>query len=331
LWFAFASSAQAAVSVDPYYAGSYSVIQLGSAAGVPAIYGGLTLKLDDTGILLLGGRANTRSARIYSVALVRDVDDHITGFAGTATAFANANGVTGGIDGGLAYGPGDVLFYTSFPDNRIGQIKPGSAGPNKLVNLTSLGVTSSVGSLAFVPAGMPGAGRLKIVSYGTGVWYDGTVSPDATGTYNIQIDLASAIDLGSGLEGIVYVPAGQALFPKPSVLVTTYSLTEGNVASYEVDEDGDPIPGTRRTFLSGLTGALGAAVDPVTGDFLFSMFEGSDSQVLEVTSIPEPATWLLLALGLAMLVAGVRQRERTFGRRSSRPSLTTGLAELGKH
>ena len=179
------SGLHAAVTIDPHYAATYRTFELGSAAGVPDNYGGLTFKLGDPNTMLVGGMANGPGAKVYSVAVLRDASGHITGFQGTATVFANANGVTGGIDGGLAYGPGGVLFYTSFADNRIGQIEPASTGPDKLVNLTPLGVTGSVGGLAFVPAGMPGAGRLKLVSILGNRWYDATVTPDGTGTYNI--------------------------------------------------------------------------------------------------------------------------------------------------
>ena len=239
----------------------------------------------------------------------RDANGHITGFDESATVFANANGVAGGIDGGLAYGPGGVLFYTTYFDNYIGQIERGSAGPDRLVNLTPFGVGRSVGGLAFVPDGMPGAGRLKIVSTTRSIWYDATVTPDADGTYDISRNRSVAIGIGGAPEGIVYVPPGSPLFPATSVLIAEFGLR--SVSSYEVDANGDPILGTRRTFISSLTGVEGAAIDPLTGDFLFSTF-GGGNQILRVTAIPEPGTWVLLALGLAILCAVVHRRLRTF-------------------
>jgi len=333
LWLAFASSAPAAVSVGDDYKDSYSLTVLGSAPGVPANYGGLTIRLNDPGTLLLGGDANSEDAKIYGVQLKRDTSNHITGFAGVAMVLADAYGVppemgdvAGGIDGGLAYGPelDDVLFYTTYPDNHIGQIELGSLGPDKFVDLTPIGVGRSVGGLTFVPAGMPGAGRLKIVSSTRNRWYDASVTPDGTGTYDIVRNTGVSITIRGGPEGIVYVPPGSPLFPTPSVLIA--ELLRGRVSSYKVNTNGDPI-GTDKTFISGLAnfdGFEGAAIDPLTGDFLFSTF--GSNQILRVSAIPEPGTWLLLALGLAILGAGVRRSGRTFGRRSSGPSLTTGLA-----
>jgi hypothetical protein len=73
------------------------------------------------------------------------------------------------------------------------------------------------------------------------------------------------------LEGILFVPTGSPLFTNPSVLVTEYSA--GRVSAYDLDNNGDPIVASRRTFISGLSGAEGGTLDPVTNDFLFSTFQ----------------------------------------------------------
>ncbi len=296
------------VNIDPRYADTYRTFELGSAAGVPDNYGGLTFKLDDPGTLLVGGMANGPGAKIYSIAVQRDASGHITGFQGTATVFADAHGVTGGIDGGLAYGPGDVLFYTSFADNRIGQIEPGSTGPDKLVNLAPLGVTGSVGGLAFVPAGMPGAGRLKLVSILGNRWYDAIVTPDGTGTYNIARGPGGPITIRNSPDGIVYVPSGSPLFPVDSVLIA--ELRVGTIAAFEVNANGDPIASTRKPFVTDLLGFGGATLDPLTGDLLFSTFGTNplgSNEIVRVSAVPEPGSWLLFALGLGILGAVLRR------------------------
>ena len=102
-----------ALTVDPFYAGSYTAFDLGSAPGVPGFYGGVTFKMGDPNTLLLGGSANNSAGKIYEIGVVRDGLGHITGFSGTASVFASAPQ----IDGGLEYGPGGVLFYTGYSSN----------------------------------------------------------------------------------------------------------------------------------------------------------------------------------------------------------------------
>ncbi|MDP6343266.1 MAG: PEP-CTERM sorting domain-containing protein [Alphaproteobacteria bacterium] len=283
------------------FSGSYTDFDLGGPSGVPGPLGGLTFKAGDPNTLLIGGNANSTAADIYQIGLTRDINGHINGFTGPATFFADAYGSTGGIDGGLRYGPGGVLFYTSYGDNHIGQIKPGSTAPDKLVDLNPLGIGSSVGSLEFVPAGFAGAGKLKLVSYNTGQWYDATLTPDGFGTYDVSAPILRAT-LGGGPEGIVYIEAGNAGFGVDSVLVSEYG--NGKVAAYEIDANGDPITSTRRDFITDLSNAEGALIDPLTGDFLFSTFGGGDRVVViqgfvpPTNVIPEPGTLILFLLGL---------------------------------
>jgi hypothetical protein len=97
------------------------------------------------------------------------------------------------------------------------------------------------------------------------------------------------------------------------MLVAEYSA--GTVGSYTIDANGNPVLASRHDFITGLTGAEGAAIDPLTGDFFFSTF-GSGNQVFQVrgftappppSSIPEPSTWLLFSGGLLILVSQRRK------------------------
>lgn len=86
-------------------------------------------------------------------------------------------------------------------------------------------------------------------------------------------------------------------------------FSAGNVATYELDAMGNPIVGTRRDFITGLSGAEGAFIDPVTGDFVFSTFGGGNEVlVVQEFAVPEPASMLILAPGAGLLARRRKQK-----------------------
>lgn len=307
----FSGTAQAAPCAATFgvtFAGSYSCLSLGTPTGVTGSLGGITFLNNNT--LLIGGNANTGSGYIAQIGVTRDGSNHIVSFSGPSSLFSTAPN----IDGGLAFGPGGVLFATGYPNNTFLQIKPGSASPDKITTLDP--ILSSVGTLAFVPAGFAGAGQLKIASYNNGRWVNGTLTPDGSGTFNITTG-APIVTLPGGPEGIVYVDGSNAGFGGiDSVLISEWAA--GRVGTYQIDANGDPIVATRQDFLSGLSGAEGAVIDPLTGDFLFSTF-GGGNQVLVISGftppppIPEPASWAMMIAGFGAIGAGLRRAKRRIG------------------
>jgi hypothetical protein len=266
----------------------------------------LTFLAGDPNTLLIAGGADTGSGQISSIGVIRGAGNHITGFSGSGAFFSTAPFV----DGGLQYGPGGVLFFTSYPNNTVGEIKPGSTSPDKTVDLNPLGVTPSVGSLGFVPGGFPGAGSFKILSYSPGQpggnFYDATLSADGSGTYDITSATPKSSGFGGGTEGFGYVPLGSPLFPNPSMLISEFNADR--VMAFQLDGNGNPIPASAQTFAF-LDNADGAAVDPLTGDILISVF-GSDGHIKLIEATPEPGTVILASIGLAGLVGYGWRRHR---------------------
>lgn len=280
-------------TLAPPFDEDYTVANLGAVPGLPESYGGLTFAPGQPEFLLIGGNANDTDAAIYIVTVTRDVQGHITGFAGEVEHYADAPY----IDGGLAFGPGGVLFYSRYnpPMVEVGQIAlavgasaaPASELVTKVVDLAGLGVMESPGGLNFVPHGFPGAGALKLTSYRDGDWYEIGIAPAGDGTFD-AISASKRADLTDGSEGIAFVPLGSPAFgTNPQVLINNYD--EGVIDAYELDANGDPIPGGRQTFASGLGGLDGAAIDPLTGDLIVSDY--NSPRIFRISGFAPPVQY----------------------------------------
>ena len=86
----------------------------------------------------------------------------------------------------------------------------------------------------------------------------------------------------SGTVSITGVGAANDGFTADSLLVSEYSAS--TIGADEIDANGNPILSTRRDFITDLMGVEGAAIDPLTGDFLFSTF-GMTSDVIAVGGV----------------------------------------------
>ncbi len=282
------------------FASDYGVFSLGSVPGLPTNYGGLTIRHDEPDFLYIGGAANQNAAAVYRAPVFRDVDNFITGF-GPASFFAEAPN----IDGGLVFSPTGTMLFTRYSMNEIGQVAAGSDTMTISQPLSPLGVASSVGSLNFIPSGFSGEGDMLVVSYNTSRIFRMPFTED-NGVYTF-LDATHQVQISGGPEGITHVPIGSPLFGEtPHVLVSAYSANA--IVAYELDADGMPIPSTSRNLVTGLTNAEGAAIDPITGDFLFSSF-GGGNQVYRVTGfIPEPTTHGLFLISMAVMLRFSRRR-----------------------
>jgi len=201
------------------------------------------------------------------------------------------------------------LLFTGYPTNTLGEIEPGSTSPDKTVDLTaSGGVASSVGSVQFAPNG-----DFKIASYSGGGFYTAPLTADGSGTYNVGAATLNSTP-GGGPEGLFYVPTGSPGFLTPSMLMAQYS--SGLIEAFSVDGSDDPIVASGQQFVTGISGAEGGAIDPVTGDFLFATF-GAGNHIDVVTgfaapppAVPEPSYLIFASAGLGLIIVGRSVRRK---------------------
>lgn len=295
-WLAGTFGAVLGQTLAPAFGTNYQLVVLGSVPNVPGPYGGLIFPASDPGRLLIGGASALPDGRLYSVQVQRDTNGHVVGFQGSATVFAAAPF----NEGGLAYAANGVLLVAR-SDNAIGEIKPGSSGLDKVVALDGPGVTNSPGGLNYVPVGFPGAGQFKLLGSADAEFYTAAVEPDSSGTIDLtsvgsEAQLPYYYSLFSSHsrepEAFLYLPPGKpGLTDYRTMLVcetdSGKGLTcDGAVAVYELDDDGAPVPGTRREFITSVE-PKGATIDPVTGDLLVSTFScgpfsGTSNSVIAV-------------------------------------------------
>jgi len=271
------------IQIAAPYAADYTCVDLGTLPSVPAPWGGFVVKAGDTSTLLITGNARTPSGRLYAVPIGRDAGCHVSGFTGSSSDIAEAPY----NEAGIGYGPGGVLFLAEAVVNKLGELLPGSTTTDKVVDLGALGQAPTTCGVGFVPSTFPEAGRLKLINWPSpGHWYDAPLVPDdaGTGTYDVT-SVTPMAQLATGAAGFVFIAAGNVDFPTNSVLVSEYNI--GSVAAYALGATAsDPDPTTRKPFITGLTGAQGGVVDPVSGDFLFSTY--STARIIGIRGFKPP-------------------------------------------
>jgi hypothetical protein len=258
----------AAQAVTPAFNATFQAVELPGIQGIGS-YGGTAFVPGNPNLLLVSPYPSTT---LFVVPLVRDALGNITG---TTQAIPVAS--VGGTDGGAAFGPNNVLFTTWYGPNRMTQHVFGSTSPNRVDDLTPLGVNSTVGSCTFVPAGLPGAGRLKVGTYSGSVVYDLPYTPDGNGTFALG-NVTSSVSIGGGIEGLVYAPANTPLLGG-QLLVCEWGA--GLIVAYQCNAIGDPIANTRQIVIGGASAPGGGAVDPLTGDIVF-LQSGGQPLILRV-------------------------------------------------
>lgn len=257
---------------------AYNVCDLGHFTTAPSGPHAIAFKFDDPNTVLIEGHGI-----LYSMPVVRDAENHITGFSSPISTFAT----TAEEGSALVYGPGSVLFYNRWTLDEVGEFKPGSTVPDAIQGLKPLGVNTWVTGMNFVPAGFPHSGELKLISQvqgGMSNWYSAAIEPDGAGTFNITSATLVTTTLPSSMQFTYVMPGSPNFSDYHAILATEWGPS--TVAAYSLDSDGNPIPASRQVFMTGLGAASGEAMDPVTGDIIFS--GGGASGLVSVRGFASP-------------------------------------------
>ena len=259
------------VVISPTFQTDYQVYELGPVPGIPAsALGGCTVDAKNPNALLVAVRSESANGALYSVPLKREECGHISGFAGDATLVAN----TPYVDANVVYGPNQVLFYTQWPVNKIGQLLPGANTPSLTVELAPLGVGgTSPGGLGFVPPDLADPGGMRLLTWSSGNFYHVPYSATPQGTFSLAT-AQKTVTIPNGPGGFAYVPKGSPGFTKQGLIVPEWNAN--SVAVYDVDSVGDPVVATRRPFFTAFPRPWGAYFEPETGDFIFLTWGGSN-------------------------------------------------------
>jgi len=248
---------------------------IGPVPGLASFYGGMAFMPSDPNTMLVAGHADTPQGAIYKVPVIRDSKGKIVGF-NNAQEFARAPG----IDSSIAFDPNGrgILFVSAYPSHSILEFRPGSTSPDWIIDLAQDApeFEPKIGAMAFVPEGYIGAGKVWMASYDTSALYTASLLWDSKAkAYNITDIESHGRILPPGVEGFFFPPAGSEHMTN-RVILTSYD--DGSLYAMELDHTGVPKPnkwGQTLHFLTGLYGIEGAAMDPTTGDMLFSHQNGS--------------------------------------------------------
>jgi hypothetical protein len=270
------------VVIAPEFAEFYKTYELGQVPGIPqsSRLGGCVISHQDPNVLLVAGESEDPTGKIYAIQVVRGDCNHIVGFTGMASVVAN----TPYVDANLAYLESGLLFYTAWPVNQISQLLPNTMVPAVTTDMNALGVENSVSGIGFVPPSFADPGGMRVLTWSGGKWYHLDRTPNGE-TFNLGNAQQTAV-LPNGPGGFAYIPSGSPGFTVDHLIVSEWSTD--TVGVYEVDEQGDPLPATRKDFFTKFPRPWGAYFEPLTGDFIFLTWGAGMDRVYIVQGFEPP-------------------------------------------
>src|ERR1041385_1995016 len=141
-----------AQSLGPIFAGAYSVQDTGEVPDDDSSQ--ILFSASNSNSILIGKNTTQGDAKIVQFPVTPGAGQHSTAPGTSSTVLADAHAPDGSspLDSSMSYGPNGILFFTGSDPFSIGEIKPGSTAPDKMVALQPLGFGGDLGggALAFI-------------------------------------------------------------------------------------------------------------------------------------------------------------------------------------
>ncbi len=222
-------------------------------------------------------------AAVSSGPVLRDPDGTVTGFGPMTFLFSDTD-----ADTGLEFAPGsDTLFYRGLngASGAYGIAQRTALGAIEYKDL--LGAGEQYGGLAFLPAQYQQTG-LVTTSYETGMVYHHSVTDDLDGTFTIGNETVFARPEENDVLGDPeFVLSG---YFANHLIMAIYDQQDRSLIALELDPvTGLPVDGTDtepKILASGVDGAWGTAIDPVTGHlWLIDFGAGPADLLIQIESV----------------------------------------------
>ncbi len=272
------------------YVGTYFAYDLGPVPApgdtvLPRL-GGLVIAPDDPNTMYIVGPSEVPDAQLHKIGVERGECGHIIGFVGEAEFV-----LTSPYLDLMVNGPMDTVFISHYPTQGLSQYLPGADALSSNVTLAPLSGNQSPGGINFVPPGYPDEGMLRVMSFplnhaAPGEWHHVDISHNG-----VDYDLAplqKTVEIEHGPGGFAYIPEGSPLFPEQRIIVTEWLSNPQSVSSYAVDDEGDPIPETRKLFFESFVKPWGSYFEPETGDYMFLQWENMPDHIYIVQGFVPP-------------------------------------------
>jgi hypothetical protein len=244
---------------------------------LPNDLGGLAIRPEAPDRLLISTLAQSSSASVWSVGLVRDGEGHIVGLSDGPPQFEfDAGGALGGLYGSLAVQPNGTILFPTAETNQIGEVLPGHTAPDLLIPVLEYGLGGYPSALLVNPPGWCSGGRMivfsalspgggqsmasvELIPTARGLWLIGAPDPPpqsllitVTGAAALpdncrSVELGHLVLLCENFNGRI-----SAMSPNPA-------RSEGGLLEHS----------TYRVVVEGIFAPRGMTVDPVTGDLVF--------------------------------------------------------------